>query len=474
MPFEYLGLAPDADERSVKRAYAERLKKTRPDDDPQGFQALHAAYAECLARISHARAGAGVPAAASVPEPLPQRGERVEPLPQHNERVEPPPRGFDFKGFVDELLARSRNGSTKALREWLHTHPDLYSFQLKNAIALDVLGVVAEQPEPVATPDLDVLMAFFGIDDIGPRGWWIRERIQKVRETTELRERFRRRPLPRIHRHVEVRWFDRQIDAELVSPPAWWRRALLLLVPGQLGPTRYRILELEHIGGEVATEAMQPSSRSLFLALGDPRRIDKRRLLLSVCRTLLYGGAAVLLATLTGLDVPRTAQIAGVIGLGFLLLHPLVAGWLRGIAWLQERYGTWERELSVAALLLAGGVLASLPVVSPWPAVLGYLLMIAAALRALTVPRSLVGLLIAALLWLVEAALREFTPLPMPAYAVVMLAGTAALPLALDRVLAWRYGGDPREQARNPRPLQFLLLGLFVCSIVVSILLLPA
>jgi hypothetical protein len=471
MPFAYLGLSPNADERSVRRAYAERLKKTRPDDDPQGFQVLHAAYSECLARSSRARlgleAGNGEVEVAAVPAPTPL------PLPERNEKVQVPPSGFDLNDFIDQVLARAQNGNTKALREWLHAHPDMYSFQLKNAIALDVLGVIAEQAEPVSTPDLDVLMAFFGIDDIGPRGWWIRERIQTIREATTLREQFARLPLPRLNRHAPVRWIDRQIDAELVSPPAWWRRGLLLLVPGQLGPARNRILELERIGGDVATAAMQPSSRSLFLALGNPGRIDKRRLMLSLVRSLVYGGAAALVAVMTGLNAMRTAEVATWIGLGFLLQHPLVAGWIQGIAWLRRRYGTWERELSVAALLLVGALLASLPVDSYWPAVVGYLSMVAAALRALTVPRSLVGLLVAAMLWLVEAAIREFMPLPLLAYGSVMLAGTALLPLALDRVLARRYGGDPREQAGNPRPLQFLLLGLFICSIVVAILLLP-
>ena len=37
---DLLGLPVDADERAVKRAYAARLKVTRPDDDPAAFQRL--------------------------------------------------------------------------------------------------------------------------------------------------------------------------------------------------------------------------------------------------------------------------------------------------------------------------------------------------------------------------------------------------------------------------------------------------
>lgn len=44
-----LGLTPDADSRAIKRQYAVLLKKTRPDDDPEGFQRLREAYEAALA-----------------------------------------------------------------------------------------------------------------------------------------------------------------------------------------------------------------------------------------------------------------------------------------------------------------------------------------------------------------------------------------------------------------------------------------
>jgi hypothetical protein len=47
-PFEFLGLAADADERAVKRAYARLLKINRPDENPQGFAALHTIYRAAL------------------------------------------------------------------------------------------------------------------------------------------------------------------------------------------------------------------------------------------------------------------------------------------------------------------------------------------------------------------------------------------------------------------------------------------
>lgn len=44
-----LGLAPDADERSIKRAYARLLKVHRPDENPDEFQRLRQAYEATLA-----------------------------------------------------------------------------------------------------------------------------------------------------------------------------------------------------------------------------------------------------------------------------------------------------------------------------------------------------------------------------------------------------------------------------------------
>ncbi len=46
--WQVLGLEPSADTKAIKLAYAKLLKKTRPDDDPEGFQKLREAYEAAL------------------------------------------------------------------------------------------------------------------------------------------------------------------------------------------------------------------------------------------------------------------------------------------------------------------------------------------------------------------------------------------------------------------------------------------
>jgi TPR repeat protein len=47
-PWEVLGIAPTAEVSAIRKAYAARLKQTRPEDDPAGFARLRAAYEAAL------------------------------------------------------------------------------------------------------------------------------------------------------------------------------------------------------------------------------------------------------------------------------------------------------------------------------------------------------------------------------------------------------------------------------------------
>jgi hypothetical protein len=50
--WQILGIECTSDSRTIKRAYAARLKETRPDQDPRGFQALREAYDRVLGQAT--------------------------------------------------------------------------------------------------------------------------------------------------------------------------------------------------------------------------------------------------------------------------------------------------------------------------------------------------------------------------------------------------------------------------------------
>jgi len=55
-PYEILGVAPDADDETVRKAYLDLVRKFSPDLDPEAFKRISAAY-EALkdekSRLSH-------------------------------------------------------------------------------------------------------------------------------------------------------------------------------------------------------------------------------------------------------------------------------------------------------------------------------------------------------------------------------------------------------------------------------------
>lgn len=62
-----LGISPTADKAEIRHAYAEKTKICHPEEDPQGFDALHKAF---LAAMQYARRNAGT--AQLSPAELPQ------------------------------------------------------------------------------------------------------------------------------------------------------------------------------------------------------------------------------------------------------------------------------------------------------------------------------------------------------------------------------------------------------------------
>ena len=114
--WEILGTEPTGDERALKRAYAKRLKVTRPEDDPAAFQELREAYEYAL-RHAHLFAG-------QLPEPEPESTGAEVP-------EAPPMEAAELWGVIDEPAQETQETQAPLAELW---------------------GVIAQ--EPAAPPEL--------------------------------------------------------------------------------------------------------------------------------------------------------------------------------------------------------------------------------------------------------------------------------------------------------------------------------
>lgn len=94
-----LGVKPNVDAKTIKLAYSKLLKKTRPDEDPEGFQRLREAYKTALA----------LAAAASKLAPNRDNGVNVELVQSEKSRDEQP------YGDTQGVIARSANTTENGL-----------------------------------------------------------------------------------------------------------------------------------------------------------------------------------------------------------------------------------------------------------------------------------------------------------------------------------------------------------------------
>lgn len=199
-----LGLDKNADERAVKRAYAERLRSRRPDEDAVDFQKLHEAYTRALAFVRN-RAGARANSTSiAIDQPRAWNAPRQAPLEPASrppdEDSAPPgnstsptesgsggrehssrPPGLDLHQLMGELQDAWQLPA-QAFRQWLQSRDELYSINGRTRLIPSLLHTLESTASLPTLESFDALLAFFGLDQVDRRSLHLQHRLEMLKD----------------------------------------------------------------------------------------------------------------------------------------------------------------------------------------------------------------------------------------------------------------------------------------------------
>ncbi|MBH1581512.1 heat-shock protein [Stenotrophomonas maltophilia] len=333
-----LGLDASADERAIKRAYAQRLRAARPDEDPVAFQTLHEAYQEALRWIrnraqwqeeSSAEALATTPADNSPPEPLAPYDSHspMDHMPElhhpctldtdmPDDVVEP---SLNLPRFARLLINTAGDTDPASFEHWLAGRPELWSLADRPRIGDVVLQQLLHQGGPLCESNFDLLGRYFCWDeiraDIDP--YRVRARRSQLHRHWQLQPRNHAalttaldRPQDRVSPH------EARARVERLTRPWHWLQSLLSsCVPGRAGTMRRT---MQHLGVHTVRDTLAPLDAdqvAFWLAISQPRRFNIPKLQVAIVRCLL--GALIVLAVLAVLALlgdavrPRALNTSG-------------------------------------------------------------------------------------------------------------------------------------------------------------------
>lgn len=180
---EALGLSADADARAIKRAYAARLKTTRPDDDPVAFQQLHETYQAALAYAASTEradedgadeARGGAQTAISTAEALPGSQARRNPAPRSlaayiqdpalEAEIERWRDGTHVQDCAARILAAAQDMPDQRFSAWLSELPEWWSLELRPQIGQALADLMKNRCLSVTDATFDLLITSFGDD----------------------------------------------------------------------------------------------------------------------------------------------------------------------------------------------------------------------------------------------------------------------------------------------------------------------
>lgn len=465
-PYQVLQVAPDADEREVKRAYAKLLKKTRPDENAAAFQRLREAYEYCLARARYSMAapaplmlaeiddpgaappgdpedgmdGADAEGGTGAGHPTATRRVHAVPPPQGHpqETVAPmslPERPFDAGAFVSDLHSLLAVPDPRRMRQWLYAQEALYSLELKHVLRPVVVRALHDAPIIADDHVAAALIEFFGLDSLDRDG-------TSAQAQAVLEARKRASLLDRAVRRVQDPgrpWIERLIGRDLRSTVNPLRRFCLLLVPTV--PSRVGGL-LAHLRG------IDPRLRHPWLDAGsiafwdhalDMRALRRPRVVGALMRAIVWPAVFFAVLMLLARQEDRMLLLRAYGGwavslAGLWLAYALIRmGWGRTIRWANQRWRLPDGAFSSLLAVTLGAALSWVPAVGPLPASIGLLFGYLRPLRDR--PGWVAGMVLISLTVLVFCmwVATERTALAfMPEQRLALVFSLSALPLPLQ------------------------------------------
>lgn len=331
-PFELLGVDRDADEREIRRAYTARLRYTRPDDDPEGFQRLHDAYQRVL-QIRRHQANQPPPATLKVAEPaslLPAApSAEPRPTPARTEPVFTPPR-IDVDAFCSEAFARAATGDEQMLSAWLHEQPVLWSFRAKASVGQQLVRRLYRDEPAMSGGCLQLLLNFFDLDHIraGHDTLALQRLTRRSRLAWELMSTHRNALATRMG--MSSTKLDRCL-ARLQRPYTWWRALTAGFVPNSAKVMPQFIREL----AGAYTEDLPPSvsQEQVRFWMSANRKGPP-----SGGQMLFLAGVLLMLSLIVALGGAVTALFSNDTDMPALALLGIGVAWTGGLAWIAVRY----------------------------------------------------------------------------------------------------------------------------------------
>jgi hypothetical protein len=351
--FELLGLRPDAEAADVKRAYARLLRTTRPDEDAQAFQRLHAAYKLALAHANtQASASASTiepnsepaplcdivpssPKASSVPAPS-TLARAPAPAARQDNLFSAQAATFDPGTLANEVIREALTSQEReTLVKWLECRPEFWSISVKQQVGRLVLQKLFQQPQAMFSGHLDALLHFFDFDHVlsGINPVALQELRTKQTTLWEL--------LPENHRELarrmRLQWGNypdtatlRKHIALLQQPFSWSRTLRAAMTSGRARSLAHLVHTL--LGKHGRLDELPPS-------------IDRHH-----AHFWLHAGTT---ATMTPQRFALGSLVTCVAALAFSFLAALLIGILQSASMRQDE-GPWYLVITGAGIAAAG------------------------------------------------------------------------------------------------------------------------